>query len=374
MWFKNGLPFLNHKSLIYPNTPSSTKILLMLPADPTIDLLLRAAGARAKLIEAHARDGRYDSAFRLFNGFLEGWPDLVMDIYGRTLVVFNYADDPEAAQPRIEAAWRLILAQFPWINTVCLKTRASADEEKRRGVLVHGSTPARKIREHGIWYALNLTLNIDASFYLDTRSLRAWAAANLSGRRVLNTFAYTGSLGVAAAAGGASEVLHLDLNRRFMNLAKDSYALNGLPVRRADFLTGDFWTQINALKRAGRQFDCVFVDPPFFSTTARGTVDLVSNSRRVINKVRPLVSHEGWLVVINNALFLSGADFLAMLEALCADGYLAIESLLPVPPDCAGYPETRAGSPPADPAPFNHSTKIVLLRVRRKEQRSREIL
>ena len=59
-------------------------------------------------------------------------------------------------------------------------------------------------------------------------------------------------------------------------------------------------------------------------------------------------------------------EYLRTLEALCTDGYLTIEELVPVPTDCTGYPETRVRAPLVDPAPFNHSTKIAVLRVRRK--------
>ena len=113
-------------------------------------------------------------------------------------------------------------------------------------------------------------------------------------------------------------------------------------------------------------FDCVLVDPPFFSVTSQGRIDLVSESRRVINKVRPLVSHNGWLVVVNNALFVPGAAYLTDLQKLCAQGYVDIEEVIPVPPDVAGYGETLKTRPPVDPAPFNHSTKIMVLRVMRK--------
>lgn len=331
-------------------------------ADNLQRLLERALAARAEWLEEP-----HQGAFRLFNGFLEGSPDLVLDVYARTLVVFNYAADPTSTQPLVDAACRFALERLPWLRAILLKNRG-APEEERRGKLVWGQAPDRKIREHDVWYAVDLTLNLDASFYLDTRNLRRWAIDHLAAKRVLNCFAYTGSLGVAAAAGGASQVIQLDLNRRFLNLAKDSYALNGFPVRRADFLSGDFWTMAGQLKRAGTLFDCVFVDPPFFSTTSHGTVDLVAQSHRVINKVRPLVGHNGWLVVINNALFLSGVEYQSMLEQLCADGYLSIEERIPVPADITGFPETIAGQPPADPAPFNHSTKIAVLRVTRKDE------
>jgi 23S rRNA (cytosine1962-C5)-methyltransferase len=333
-----------------------------------VDLLERAIQARAALFET-PEGQRHEAALRLFNGFLEGWPDLVVDLYARTLVVYNYADNPTAGAPAVAEAVRFLPQRLPRIQAALVKTRNAPDEPSRRGQVVLGERLDRRIRENGVWYAVDLALNLDASLYLDTRGLRAWARDTLVGKRVLNTFAYTGSLGVAAMAGGAGEVIQTDLNRRFLNLAKDSYALNAFPVRRADFRGGDFWAQASQLIRSGELFDCVFVDPPFFSVTEWGTVDLVANSQRVINKVRPLVGDGGWLVAINNALFLSGAEYWHLLEALCQDGYLSIEGTIPVPPDFTGYPETRVGDPPVDPAPFNHATKIAILRARRKDGR-----
>lgn len=99
------------------------------------------------------------------------------------------------------------------------------------------------MNEFGVRYALDLTMNQDASIYLDTRNLRGWLLSNSRGKRVLNTFAYTGSLGAAALAGGAVQVVQLDLNARFMLLARRTYALNGFQSRDQDFLTGDFFAR-----------------------------------------------------------------------------------------------------------------------------------
>jgi 23S rRNA (cytosine1962-C5)-methyltransferase len=182
---------------------------------------------------------------------------------------------------------------------------------------------------------------------------------------VLNTFAYTGSLGIAAAAGGARKVVNSDLNPRFLDLARQSAQLNQIPEKRYRLQTGDFFSQVSSLKRSSARFDIVISDPPFFSSTAKGQVNLVGQSRRVINKLRPLVRDGGCLVSINNALFVSGADYLKELNELCADGYLNLEELLPVPQDFIGGAGSAAAWP-ADPAPFNHPTKIAILRVRRK--------
>jgi len=321
-----------------------------------------ALAARAGLF-----DDRHQTAFRLLNGFTEGCPELVVDLYARTLVIHNYADPPQAGAPLVDAALKFLTSRLPWAQAAILKTRNDPTEAGRRGTVIHGTQIDRKVRERGVWYALDLTLSRDASFYLDTRNLRKWAIEHLKDKTVLNTFAYTGSLGVAAMAGDANRVVHTDLSRSFLNLAKTSYALNGFSIDKKDFVAGDFFPLVSRMKRSGERFDCVFLDPPFFSVTGRGTVDLAAEGRHLINKVRPLVSDGGWLVAVNNALYVSGKEFMAILEELCADGYLQVEELIPVPEDFTGYPGTVVGKPITDPAPFNHSTKIAGLRVKRKE-------
>ncbi len=310
-------------------------------------------------------DRRHETAFRIFNGFYEGYPDLVVDLYAQTLVIYNYAATPQE-ESSINLVFKYLRDKLPWLQAVILKTRKAPSLQARRGTYLMGNNTNQRVREHGLWYAIDMLLNQDASLYLDTRNLRQWAIKNLADKSVLNTFAYTGSLGVAAFGGGATRVVQVDLRRKYLNIAKKSYKYNGFPINNADFKVSDFFSSINHYKRAGELFDCVFLDPPIFSKTKKGTIDMVSNSHRVINKVRPLVGDGGYLVVINNALFLSGADFMQILENMCSAGYLSIEALIPVPPDITGYSITKTGDPPVDPSPFNHPTKIVILRVRRK--------
>ncbi len=329
------------------------------------ELLANALAARASLFDA-----RHEAAFRLFNGFTEGWPSLAVDLYAQTLVLHDYSETPAESQAVIAAAQEFYQSRLPQsltLSAVLLKTRNAKTPEARNGVLLSGEKLATKIREHDVWYSLALQMNRDASFYLDTRNLRSWILQNLSGQRVLNTFAYTGSLGVAAKAAGAARVVHLDLNRTFLNVAKTSYTLNGFPINKADFRTGDFWPEASKMIRAGELFDCVLLDPPFFAATSKGMVDANKNYDRLINKVRPLIADGGRLVAVNNTLFVSGKEFQKMLKTLCADGYMEIEELIPVAEDFTGYATTRVASKLPAPSPFNHSTKIAVLRIRRKD-------
>jgi 23S rRNA (cytosine1962-C5)-methyltransferase len=330
--------------------------------DPrTLSLIAGALDARAALVgEPH------DSALRLFNGFYEGAPDLVLDVYARTLVIHDYASSEPLTATSVDLILATVLGVLPWIKAAVLKPRRAGTEAERRGKLVFGEVADRQVSENGIRYAIDLLFSQDTSLYLDTRNVRLWAKASLDGKTALNAFAYTGSYGVAAMAGGASRVVSLDTSRRVLELAKDSCALNGIPVQKGDFLAGDFFIWVSRLRRLGSRFDCVFLVPPYFALNRQGTIDMFKHSDRLVNKARPLIADGGTLVLVNNAVFLSGRDFLQTIESLCSGGYLALETIIPVPEDVTGYPGTRLSAPPVDPAPFNHPTKIVVLRVRRK--------
>lgn len=330
--------------------------------DALSEQLEKALKARDSLLDAN-----HTAAIRLFNGFYEGCPELVADLFARTLVLYGYAASVEENNLLLKLAQEVWLTRLPWLECVIHKTRSAPDPGTRRGQVTYGRAPDQQIREHGVWYAVDLLMNQDSSLYLDTRSLRAWLLANASGWSVLNMFAYTGALGIAVMAGGADRVVQVDRSRKFLDLARRSCTLNNLDAGgKMELLTVDFFSAAAHFKRRAELFDCVIVDPPYFSTTDKGTVNLEMEAVRVINKVRPLVKDGGVIVAINNALFLKGSDYIASLEQLSQDGYLSIETLLPVPPDFTGYPETVMAYPPVDPAPFNHPTKIAVLKVSRK--------
>jgi len=310
-------------------------------------------------------DPEHKHAFRLLNGFTEGTPDISADIYARTLVLHNYSKQPDSSSHLMNAAEQVLVKELPWIQSAVFKVRYSDLPEKRNGV-VHGRPPDTAIIENGVHYAVDLCLNLDTSFYLDTRNLRTWVKDSLASKFVLNTFAYTASFGVAARIGGASAVINLDMNASFLNIGKSSLQLNGLQESKQEFLRMDFWSAVKQFKHLGTRFDCVILDPPFFTKTRKASLDLNKDTPRLINKVRPLINHNGYLVVINNALFLTGSALYASIEELCRDGFLSIDQIIPVPKDMTGFPQTISGSPPADPTPFNHPTKIIILRVFQK--------
>lgn len=309
------------------------------------------------------RAGLFDDpqtdAFRLFNGFYEGCPFYSIDRYGDTAVILWMNKAARPAPDDLEKLSCVCLDRVPGIRTILLKDRFAADPSAKTGRVLSGDAPASRIREWGILYGIDLCLNKDCGFYLDSALLRKWLSENARGKRVLNTFAYTGSLGDAAEAGGAAQVTQTDLNRNYL---REQHSTQ-------EYISGDFFQVTSRLRHSGRLFDLIILDPPLYARTPRGAkVDMLHRSAALINKIRPLAAHKAKIVVINNALFLSGEEFLTEIQTLCGP-YLSVSETIPVPDSFFGYGPVSAASLPADPAPFNHTTKILVLDAARKDGR-----
>ena len=279
-------------------------------------------------------------------------PKLVIERFSSTVVLSDHTPDGSYRETAAAAAKTIPALLYKWRN--------SKNFRERNGIQLSGMADT-EIEEHGVKYAVNLTLNQDCSFYGDTRNLRKYLIENSAGKTVLNTFAYTGSLGISALAGKAEKVIQTDLSDKFLSLAKKSLELNRLDESCMEIVTGNFFPVMSNFKKAGRLFDTVILDPPFFSQSSKGTVDLLNNPVGLINKVRPLVRDGGKIIMVNNALYLSGREFIAAADALCDGEYLSINGQIDIPEEYCDVSKQIA-----DPAPFNHPTKIIIFSVKRK--------
>ncbi|MDR2470573.1 MAG: class I SAM-dependent methyltransferase [Treponema sp.] len=125
------------------------------------------------------------------------------------------------------------------------------------------------ICEGGLYYRVNLSDYLDTGFFPDRRLLRARLRAEAAGRRILNLFCYTGSLSVAAVAGGAASVDSVDLSAVYLAWARENAALNGLEESRRRFIRADVLRFVEEALHQGRRWDTIILDPPAFSNSKK---------------------------------------------------------------------------------------------------------
>lgn len=155
--------------------------------------------------------------------------------------------------------------------------------------------------------------------FLDHAPLRRWLGKNAQGRKVLNTFCYTGSLSVAAALGGATEVVNLDLSKPTLKWSEENWVLNDLPREKLKIWADDYFVALPRAVRRGDRFDCVILDPPSFSRGEKGTFstskDLEKLHRLAIHALAP----GGFLISSINSENVSIEEFDEQVDAAIAE-------------------------------------------------------
>jgi 23S rRNA (cytosine1962-C5)-methyltransferase len=124
------------------------------------------------------------------------------------------------------------------------------------------------VEENGLQFIVNLGDYLDTGLFLDHRLTRQKVREEAAGKNVLNLFAYTGSFSVYAAAGGASEVVTVDLSNTYINWAKRNMLLNGFVNEAAySFLPADVFRYLESAPED--HFDLIIMDPPTFSNSKK---------------------------------------------------------------------------------------------------------
>ena len=170
------------------------------------------------------------------------------------------------------------------------------------------------IHENDLKFIVNLSDYLDTGLFLDHRITREIIRKESSGKRVLNLFCYTGSFSVYAAAGGATEIVSVDLSKTYLSWAKRNMELNGfadnsplgppVPERTREggtYVHADVLQYLQTLPE--NYFDIVILDPPTFSNSRRMDefLDIQRDHAQLINDCLKGLKKKGVLYFSTNS-------------------------------------------------------------------------
>ncbi len=234
--------------------------------------LKQAADLRASLLDQHQTN-----AYRVVNGESDGLPGLIVDRYGKVLVVqFLSAGSAYHKESIVHALKDL----FPEAS---IYERSDADVRRKEGLPPEAGLLAGEafdslveIKENNLRFLVDIWHGHKTGFYLDQRVNRELAGQTAKDKTVLNCFSYTGGFAVYALAGGAKQVVNVDTSRSALDLSLENIKRNGLDTDRCTHLTGDVFQVLRRFKSEDRRFDMIILDPPKFVFSAK---DLMAGSR-----------------------------------------------------------------------------------------------
>ncbi|GAA4900883.1 class I SAM-dependent methyltransferase [Ferrimonas pelagia] len=152
------------------------------------------------------------------------------------------------------------------------------------------------VEESGLWFELDLLRGQNHGLFLDMASGRDWVRQHSGDKKVLNLFAYTCAFSVFAMAGGAREVVNLDMSKPALGQGKRNHMKNGFDAG-VRYLGHDLFKTFGKLRKLG-PFDLVVVDPPSFQ---QGSFIATKDYPRLLRRLAELISPGGEALLCLNA-------------------------------------------------------------------------
>jgi 23S rRNA (cytosine1962-C5)-methyltransferase len=212
------------------------------------------------------------SCYRIYDHDLPEFP-LCIEMYEDWLYVAEYRRNhhmEEAEHDEWLDACKSIIEEITGIpaSRIVLRTRQRKSNRQDQYQKLDDEKEYMLVREQNLKFKINLTDYLDTGLFLDHRMTRAMVRAEAQGKKILNLFCYTGSFSVYAAAGGAAEVVSVDLSKTYLKWATENMELNGFydPARHL-YLHEDVKQYLPKLP--SEYFDLVIMDPPTFSNSKR---------------------------------------------------------------------------------------------------------
>ncbi len=208
-----------------------------------------------------------DQCFRLVHNIqISEDPGFTIDHFGKILVLNWYRENWGDREIQNFTKFAAILQRPLTVRLVSEKAK-SIPEAPLTIYPPHQPTPVTPdwvAHENQIRFELRTDSGFSVGLPVHLRLQRQWLADHSRGKSVVILFANNGGFGVAAALGGASDVISIDAGKNALNWARKNFELNGLDVEKFKFFCRDSITFLDQSQSKQSKFDVIVCDAPSF--------------------------------------------------------------------------------------------------------------
>jgi len=155
------------------------------------------------------------------------------------------------------------------------------------------------VKEAGHQFYVNFANYLDTGLFLDHRITRQMIEEMARDKHFLNLFAYTSSVSVYAAKGGALSTTSVDMSNTYLEWSAKNFELNEIFGENHEFIRANC---LEWLKNQRKKYDLVFLDPPSFSNSKKMDDDFNIQDDHValIHQAMDALTPGGILIFSNN--------------------------------------------------------------------------
>ncbi len=293
--------------------------VLTLDANEIVDsALLKSRIETAWQHRQRSIDTTTTNAFRLINAEGDFLPGFIVDKYADTLVVQSHTCGSDALlKPFLEQLEAVVQPK-------CIVVRNDSGARKREGLSIDSPVITKgdqanspiTILENGIQFSVDVIHGQKTGFFADQRDKRFALAKYCSliagSADMLNCFSYSGAFSVYAAKANCSiRTVNVDESRKALELARNNFELNGIPLDQHQFIEADAFQWLDA---ESTTFDIVIVDPPAFAKTHKDKPRAVKGYTRVYGQGLKRTKNGALLVVCSCSGAITMEEFLSCVK------------------------------------------------------------
>jgi len=236
-------------------------------------------------------DNKSTNLFRLIHAEGDGLSGLIIDWYNGVAVVQCHSIGMFNQIDTISLALQQVLGTA--LKAVYNKSQDTVPKPYANQIdngYLFGEVEVPHIAlENGNKFLINWETGQKTGFFIDQRINRGLLGSMAEGKKILNTFCYSGGFSIYALNQGAKEVHSLDSSKKAMELVDANVALNGdfknhksIEANALEYLKSD---------ETDNDYDIIVLDPPAFAKSVKNRHKAVQGYKRLnilgLNKIKP---------------------------------------------------------------------------------------
>jgi len=231
-----------------------------------------------------------NNVFRLIHAEGDRLPGLIADYYNGTIVLQTPSIGMHYMKEELCSIFKEVLGDH--LTAVYDKSATSIPKEAKITIengYVYGEGDGKTtVLENGHKFEIDWVNGQKTGFFIDQRENRELLAQYCKGKKVLNTFCYSGGFSIYALAAGASEVHSLDSSVKALDLVTRNLDINGMNDARHKNIKAD---AVDYVKELGDEYDIIILDPPAFAKHQSARHKAVQGYKRLnanaIRQIKP---------------------------------------------------------------------------------------
>jgi 23S rRNA (cytosine1962-C5)-methyltransferase len=274
----------------------------------------------------------HDHAYHLIHGAADGLPGFTCDVMGRVAIVYAYAEGLRALGKTLAES----IIGFAKLDGAVVKVRVRGGAGEVAQDVIGKVPESLVVTEHDVPYEIHPLGGLNVGLFTDMREHRRALSRFVAGKRVLNLFSYTASLGVICARAGAASVVNVDTSAGVNAWAASNFTRSGFDLKkdkRWKFEAAEANRFLARAEREKEQYDVILIDPPGASSAGGASWALGRDYPELITRACTVISQGGLLWLASNAHELGSLAKLAQKGIRAANRIGAVAEQGGLPPE-----------------------------------------